>query len=76
MRGYVTFLAFEMGIKHFFVLYLFDTKKEFLGVASNLTACSSSDVLFNEALIFTVKLKTLDESLMLGFSPPSVLLRI
>ena len=65
-----------MGIKHFLLLYLFDTKKVFLGVASNLTACSSSDVLFNEAPIFTVKLKTLDESLMFGFSPPSVLLRI
>ena len=76
MQSYVTFLAFKMGIKHFLLLYLFDTKKVFLGVASNLTACSSSDVLFNEAPIFTVKFKTLDESLMFGFSPPSVLLRI
>ena len=76
MQSYVTFLAFKMGIKHFLLLYLFDTKKVFLGVASNLTTCSSSNVLFNEAPIFTVKLKTLDKSLMFGFSPPSVLLRI
>ena len=52
------------------------TKKVLLGVASYLTAGSSTDVLLNKAPIFTEELKTFNEAIVLSIGPSTIVCQV
>lgn len=61
---------------HFLLLKAFEAQKVLLSMASDLAASPGANIFLNQAPIFTIKLKTLKETLVLSFSPTAVELHL